>query len=290
MDGRGDGSRDGRQRAGALPAAVPRPVDRHAARSRRARRSSPSRATAATATTSSTAALEGRRRARRGRRATGAARLPTDAPLAGRARRARRLARSGARGARALARRRSSPSPARSARPRPRRRCGSRCRATARPMPRSPPTTITGACRCRWRAARRARYAVFEIGMNHAGEITPLTRLVRPHVAIVTTVAPVHLEYLRLGRRDRRRQGGDLSRPRARRRRGPQPRQPQFAPSRARRAGRRASRIVSLRRAREARCAADRLRAASRMLDRAGRHSRRTTSPTSSARPAAIWC
>jgi UDP-N-acetylmuramoyl-tripeptide--D-alanyl-D-alanine ligase len=39
------------------------------------------------------------------------------------------------------------------------------------------------------------KYAVFEIGMNHAGEITPLTRLVRPHVAIVTTVEPVHLEY-----------------------------------------------------------------------------------------------
>ena len=40
-----------------------------------------------------------------------------------------------------------------------------------------------------------ARYAVFEIGMNHAGEITPLTKLVRPHVAIVTAIAPVHLEY-----------------------------------------------------------------------------------------------
>ncbi len=40
-----------------------------------------------------------------------------------------------------------------------------------------------------------ARYGVFEIGMNHAGEITPLTKLVRPHVAIVTTVEPVHLEY-----------------------------------------------------------------------------------------------
>ncbi len=39
------------------------------------------------------------------------------------------------------------------------------------------------------------QYAVFEIGMNHAGEITPLTRLVRPHVAIVTTIEPVHLEY-----------------------------------------------------------------------------------------------
>jgi UDP-N-acetylmuramoyl-tripeptide--D-alanyl-D-alanine ligase len=36
---------------------------------------------------------------------------------------------------------------------------------------------------------------VLEIGMNHAGEITPLTKLVRPHVAIVTTIAPVHLEF-----------------------------------------------------------------------------------------------
>jgi UDP-N-acetylmuramoyl-tripeptide--D-alanyl-D-alanine ligase len=40
-----------------------------------------------------------------------------------------------------------------------------------------------------------ARYAVFEIGMNHAGEITPLTRLVRPHVAVITAVEPVHLEF-----------------------------------------------------------------------------------------------
>jgi UDP-N-acetylmuramoyl-tripeptide--D-alanyl-D-alanine ligase len=40
-----------------------------------------------------------------------------------------------------------------------------------------------------------SKYAVFEIGMNHAGEITPLTNLVRPHVAIVTGIAPVHLEY-----------------------------------------------------------------------------------------------
>ncbi|PWB57931.1 MAG: UDP-N-acetylmuramoylalanyl-D-glutamyl-2, 6-diaminopimelate--D-alanyl-D-alanine ligase [Bradyrhizobiaceae bacterium] len=41
----------------------------------------------------------------------------------------------------------------------------------------------------------RARFGVFEIGMNHAGEITPLTRLVRPQVAVVTAVAPVHLEF-----------------------------------------------------------------------------------------------
>jgi UDP-N-acetylmuramoyl-tripeptide--D-alanyl-D-alanine ligase len=45
------------------------------------------------------------------------------------------------------------------------------------------------------RLPETARYGVFEIGMNHAGEITPLTKLVRPDVAIVTTVAPVHLEF-----------------------------------------------------------------------------------------------
>ncbi len=41
-----------------------------------------------------------------------------------------------------------------------------------------------------------ADFGVLEIGMNHAGEISPLSKLSRPHVAIVTTVAPVHLEFL----------------------------------------------------------------------------------------------
>ncbi len=45
------------------------------------------------------------------------------------------------------------------------------------------------------RMPRDTQYGVFEIGMNHAGEITPLTAQVRPHVAIVTTVAAVHLEH-----------------------------------------------------------------------------------------------
>jgi UDP-N-acetylmuramoyl-tripeptide--D-alanyl-D-alanine ligase len=45
------------------------------------------------------------------------------------------------------------------------------------------------------RMPESARYAVFEIGMNHAGEITPLVDMVRPHVAAITNVAPVHLEH-----------------------------------------------------------------------------------------------
>jgi UDP-N-acetylmuramoyl-tripeptide--D-alanyl-D-alanine ligase len=36
--------------------------------------------------------------------------------------------------------------------------------------------------------------AVFEMGMNHAGEIGPLSKLVQPHVALITTVGPVHME------------------------------------------------------------------------------------------------
>jgi len=40
-----------------------------------------------------------------------------------------------------------------------------------------------------------ARYVVLEMGMNHAGEIEPLSRLARPHVALITAIAPVHLEF-----------------------------------------------------------------------------------------------
>ena len=38
-------------------------------------------------------------------------------------------------------------------------------------------------------------FGVFEMGMNHAGEMAALTRMVRPHVAIVTTIAPAHMEF-----------------------------------------------------------------------------------------------
>src|SRR3569623_1116995 len=41
--------------------------------------------------------------------------------------------------------------------------------------------------------------AVFEIGMNHADEITPLTKMVRPHAVAITTVGPVHTENFTAG-------------------------------------------------------------------------------------------
>jgi UDP-N-acetylmuramoyl-tripeptide--D-alanyl-D-alanine ligase len=44
------------------------------------------------------------------------------------------------------------------------------------------------------RMPRDTERAVFEVGMNHAEEIRPLTRMVRPHAAVVTTVGPVHTE------------------------------------------------------------------------------------------------
>ena len=45
------------------------------------------------------------------------------------------------------------------------------------------------------RMPRDARFGVFEMGMNHAGELAALTQLVRPHVAIVTAIAPAHREF-----------------------------------------------------------------------------------------------
>jgi UDP-N-acetylmuramoyl-tripeptide--D-alanyl-D-alanine ligase len=40
-----------------------------------------------------------------------------------------------------------------------------------------------------------AQYAVLEIGMNHPGEIAPLSEMARPHVVLITTVEPVHLGF-----------------------------------------------------------------------------------------------
>ena len=43
------------------------------------------------------------------------------------------------------------------------------------------------------RLPKDADFAVIEIGMNHPGEIAPLALLARPHVALITTIAPAHL-------------------------------------------------------------------------------------------------
>ena len=40
-----------------------------------------------------------------------------------------------------------------------------------------------------------SRFGVFEMGMNHAGELAHLTSLVRPHVAMVTAIAPAHTAF-----------------------------------------------------------------------------------------------
>ncbi len=45
------------------------------------------------------------------------------------------------------------------------------------------------------RMSRDVRAGVFEMGMNHAGELSALTAMVRPHIAIVTAIAPAHTEF-----------------------------------------------------------------------------------------------
>ena len=45
------------------------------------------------------------------------------------------------------------------------------------------------------RMPRETEFGIFEIGMNHAYEILPLTAMVRPHVAVITTIEPVHIEF-----------------------------------------------------------------------------------------------
>jgi len=46
------------------------------------------------------------------------------------------------------------------------------------------------------RMPRDAEFAVLEMGMNNKGEIAALTRQVRPHIAIITAIAPAHIENL----------------------------------------------------------------------------------------------
>jgi UDP-N-acetylmuramyl pentapeptide synthase len=47
------------------------------------------------------------------------------------------------------------------------------------------------------RMPARAKFGVLEMGMNHPGELAQLTRLVRPQVAIVTTIAPAHIGFFK---------------------------------------------------------------------------------------------
>ncbi|MBM3579322.1 MAG: UDP-N-acetylmuramoyl-tripeptide--D-alanyl-D-alanine ligase [Alphaproteobacteria bacterium] len=44
---------------------------------------------------------------------------------------------------------------------------------------------------------RDCDYGIFEMGMNHAGEIEPLARLTQPHLALITNVHPVHIEFFK---------------------------------------------------------------------------------------------
>ena len=122
-----------------------------------------------------------------------------------------------ARRARAFAGATSSASPARSARPAPRKRCGWRS------TPSGETHASVASYNNHWgvplslaRCPASARFAVFEMGMNHAGEIEPLIaagaaacRHRHHHRAGASRIS-------RLDRGDRRRQGGNLPRPRRR--------------------------------------------------------------------------
>ncbi len=50
------------------------------------------------------------------------------------------------------------------------------------------PVTLT-------RMPQHTRFGIFEMGMSHSGEITPLSRLVKPDIAIITWVAAAHIEF-----------------------------------------------------------------------------------------------
>ena len=46
------------------------------------------------------------------------------------------------------------------------------------------------------RMPARSRFGIFEMGMNNAGEIEGLSKQVRPNIAVITTIAPAHIENL----------------------------------------------------------------------------------------------
>ncbi|MGE4220246.1 MAG: Mur ligase family protein, partial [Alphaproteobacteria bacterium] len=75
--------------------------------------------------------------------------------------------------------------------------------ALGRALARLGPTTVAaGNLNNHWgmpltltRLPADAAYGVFELGMNHAGEIAALTDILQPHVAVVTTVAAAHAAH-----------------------------------------------------------------------------------------------
>lgn len=42
-----------------------------------------------------------------------------------------------------------------------------------------------------------SEFGIFEMGMNHSGELRELSAIVRPHIAIITTIAPAHIEFFK---------------------------------------------------------------------------------------------
>lgn len=47
------------------------------------------------------------------------------------------------------------------------------------------------------RMPQETRFGIFEVGMNHAGEIRPLAHMIKPHMAIITTVVEAHVEFFK---------------------------------------------------------------------------------------------
>ena len=138
------------------------------------------------------------------------------------------------------------------------------------------------------RCPATVRFAIFEIGMNHAGEIEPLVRLVRPQIAIITTVEPVHLEFFAGIEAIADAKAEIFAGRRARRRGGAQPRQ--FAVRPAAGAPKSSASPASFRSAptRNPRRGCSTCRC-TRPVRRCMPISSGMTSPTSSACPAATW-
>jgi len=47
------------------------------------------------------------------------------------------------------------------------------------------------------RMPEKTEFGIFEVGMNHPGEIRPLTHMIKPHIAIITTIVEAHVEFFK---------------------------------------------------------------------------------------------